>query len=117
MMHSETLQERFDSRYEIVEPGGCWVWMGHISDNGYGHGYGHIRVNGRMKLAHRVSWELHVGKIPVGTGHHGTCVLHRCDNASCVRPDHLFLGSQADNMQDMMNKGREPIRNRFRMAS
>ena len=103
---TKTLQERFDEKYEIVEPGGCWVWMGCLGEGGYGQ----ISVNDKAVLAHRVSWELHVGKIPVGTGYLGTCVLHRCDNPSCVRPDHLFLGSQADNIQDMMDKGRRAAR-------
>lgn len=59
-----------------------------------------------MKNAHRVSWELHNGKIPKGHGHHGTCVLHKCDTRSCVNPDHLFLGSNADNVADKVAKGR-----------
>lgn len=54
--------------------------------------------------AHRFSWLLHFGHIP-----NGQCVLHRCDNPKCVRPDHLFLGSRADNNLDRDNKGRSGI--------
>jgi hypothetical protein len=59
-----------------------------------------------MVAAHRFSYELHNGPIPQGPGWHGYCVLHRCDNPGCVRPDHLFIGTNADNVQDMDNKGR-----------
>jgi len=53
--------------------------------------------------AHRFSWEMHNGPIP-----NGMMVCHRCDNSRCVRPDHLFLGSAQDNVNDMIGKGRQP---------
>lgn len=97
-----TLEDRFHEKYEIVEPGGCWIWTGTVDGNGYGR----IKVSGRRKGAHRVSWEIHNGPIPKGNGHHGTCVLHHCDVTLCVNPAHLFLGSNADNVHDSMGKGR-----------
>lgn len=84
--------------------GGCWVWRG---PTGY-RGYGRIKVSrraGALKKrwvqAHRLAYEVWVGEIP-----EGRYVLHRCDNPPCVCPDHLFLGTQADNMTDMARKGR-----------
>lgn len=72
----------------------CWLWIGATSA-----GYGRIG-RGRAK-DHEVSWELHNGPVP-----HGLWVLHKCDNPPCVRPDHLFLGTQSDNMKDAEAKGR-----------
>ena len=76
----------------------CWLWTGARSD----HGYGVLRPQAAPQVrVHRLSWAMHRGPIPEGLH-----VLHRCDVRSCVNPDHLFLGSQADNMADMWAKQR-----------
>lgn len=75
----------------------CWLWRGGTCGKGYGHfGYGD-----KCGMSHRYSWELHFGPIP-----DGLFVLHRCDTPACVRPDHLFLGTNQDNVDDMWEKGR-----------
>lgn len=84
--------------------GGCWNWLGGLfKETGYGKFNAGKGENGKTitAYAHRVSYELHTGPIPEGMQ-----VLHRCDNPRCVRPDHLFLGTQLDNMRDMIAKGR-----------
>lgn len=75
----------------------CWEWTGAHTQEGQGQ----IRVSGATKLVTRIVWELTNGPIPPGL-----FVCHHCDNPSCVRPDHLFLGTQTDNMQDAVAKGR-----------
>jgi hypothetical protein len=77
----------------------CWEWRGCRNRLG---GYGRLSIDGQRVLAHRVAWEMEQGPVPDGIR-----VLHRCDNPPCVRPDHLFLGTQADNIADMRAKGRE----------
>lgn len=82
------------------ELGRCWVWTASLFGNGYGQiGLGHSK-QGNMP-AHRASWEIHNGPIEGGL-----FVLHRCDNQLCVNPDHLFLGTQVENLEDMTRKGR-----------
>ena len=78
----------------------CWIWTGYKARNGYGC-FGLSAHVGPQK-AHRVSWMLEHGEVP-----DDLCVLHKCDNPSCVRPDHLFLGTLKDNSQDMVRKGRD----------
>lgn len=89
------LVARFRARVRVSSE--CWEWTG----GRYWDGYGHLRHMGRSLKAHRVAWELFCGPIPAGLS-----VLHRCDNPPCVRPDHLWLGTQSDNIKDMVNKGR-----------
>lgn len=83
----------------IPEPNsGCFLWLGAVNAKG---AHGRMEVAGRMVFAHRVAWEAANGPIP-----EGLCVLHKCDVPSCINPEHLFLGTQAANMQDKINKGR-----------
>ncbi len=77
-------------------PGQCWYWIASIGAGGYGSFLAMDEVK-----AHRVSYRIHHGAIP-----EGMMVLHRCDNPPCVNPDHLFLGTQFDNMRDMSAKKR-----------
>lgn len=78
----------------------CWVWMAHCNISGHGR----FSVNGKLGLAHRVSWLIHYGEFD-----NALDVLHKCDNPSCINPDHLFLGTHKDNMVDMVNKGRNVV--------
>ncbi len=87
-------EERLWRRVEKSDD--CWTWQGATI-----RGYGALMVDHRTTYAHRLSWELANGPIPPGL-----LVLHHCDNPPCVRPDHLFVGTQLDNIRDAAAKGR-----------
>lgn len=86
-------------RFSMPEPNsGCWLWLGHTCREGYGR----VRFEKETRLAHRVSWIVHRGPLPPGA-----VLLHKCDNPACINPDHLRPGTQADNIADMVAKGRQ----------
>lgn len=78
-------------------PAECWPWTASRMRNGYGH----IGVEGRTLAAHRVAYESAMGPIPKGLN-----VLHHCDNRGCCNPGHLWIGTQRENLLDMIAKGR-----------
>lgn len=82
----------------IIRPelGPCWIWTGGLVD-----GYGKFSINGVTELAHRFSWKLAGHDLP-----DEALVCHECDNRPCIRPDHLFMGTDKTNVRDMINKGR-----------
>ena len=92
-MAESDLERRFWSK--VDNSGDCWEWRGAISKSGYGS----FGAMGKTMRAHRMAWILARGEIPAGM-----CVCHSCDNKKCVRPEHLFLGTQRDNLDDAMKK-------------
>ena len=96
-LSGKPLLQRFELQYIPVPWSGCWIWIGSVIPSGYGK----IMKDGKQCSAHRISYELFVGKIPENLR-----VLHKCDVPSCVNPSHLFIGTAKDNSQDMVNKKR-----------
>jgi hypothetical protein len=94
---------RFESKF-IPEPNsGCWLWIGGANCEGRGRFY----INGSNTTAPRACWMIYVGAIPEGLD-----VCHKCDNPSCVNPDHLWLGTAKDNLADMVQKNRHYQKNK-----
>lgn len=98
----ETLKERKEDIFwrHAKKGKGCWEWTSAKLPKGYGTFC--LQVNGKSKIfyAHRTSYEIHHGPIPDGMH-----VLHRCDNPPCANPAHIYLGTQADNAKDMIERG------------
>jgi hypothetical protein len=95
-----TQEQRFFTHVLCDLRSGCWLWTASALSGQAGYG-GFARRHRQSTLAHHASWELAFGPIPAGM-----LVLHRCDVRTCVRPEHLFLGTQLDNVRDRDTKGR-----------
>jgi hypothetical protein len=96
-----SLADRFWPRVQKTD--GCWLWTGHPDDEGYGQ-ISLGGANGKRIRATAAAWLLTYGYLPE------LAMLHTCDNPSCIKPDHLFEGTQADNIKDMDAKGRRAVR-------
>lgn len=93
--------DTFNDHWKENPETGCWDWTGRLNGEGKYHRYGKLWFDGRQVLAHRHSYERSVGPIPPGM-----VVMHRCDNPLCVKPDHLRVGTVADNNRDRARKER-----------
>ena len=95
-----TMLERFEKFYTPVTETGCWLWLGSVSNR-----YGELWDGRRNVRAHRYSFETFKRQLA-----DGEVVCHKCDTPTCVNPEHLFAGTQSDNLLDCVAKGRKPIR-------
>jgi len=99
---AKDLKDYFDQRVETILDNGCWLFATKGDKDGYPQVTGSVHCQQeKLTRAHQVSYHLHKGPIP-----EDKIVCHTCDNPGCVNPDHLFLGTWNDNVQDMMRKGR-----------
>ena len=99
MTPADLARDRFEMLISPEPNTGCWIWVGCIHDK---RGYGSFQFNKVRGLAHRASWTIYRGEIPLGLS-----VLHKCDCPYCVNPEHLFLGTLVDNTLDMCAKNRQ----------
>jgi len=95
---SKSIIDKFNEKYCPVPESGCWLWTGAMRGEG---NYGAIAIDGKTFGAHRLSYLLHKGEIPEGMQ-----VQHHCDVKECVNPDHLYVGTQKENMADMRRRSR-----------
>lgn len=106
MIDVAEFKDRFFDRFTPEPMSGCWLWDREL--NHYGYGMIPTLTGKRYRLrAHRVSWELHFGEIPKGL-----VIMHKCDTPSCVNPEHLALGTHADNVADKVKKRRHHYHSR-----
>jgi hypothetical protein len=105
MATREELLDGFGNWYEVEPNTGCWLWLRAANTQEYGN----LHLDGSYALAHRALYELTFGQIP-----EGMVVMHKCDTPCCVNPDHLMIGTKADNSRDMAQKGR--WRNRAKLT-
>jgi hypothetical protein len=99
---------RLEGKFGVNHETGCWIWQRARSV----HGYGAVGVGLKVWRAHRVAYEAWVGPIP-----QGMAVLHACDNPPCINPDHLVVGTKAQNSADMVRKGRSASGERHSQAT
>jgi hypothetical protein len=92
-------EKRFWARVDVKSNDECWLWKMSINKK---TGYGKSKIHGNHTSAHRVAYEVANGPIPKGVH-----ILHKCDVRRCCNPNHLFPGNRQDNMDDMVNKGRQ----------
>jgi hypothetical protein len=108
---STKLHNRFWSKVNANSPAECWPWTGGVTHNGYGKfSLGPLCAR-RIVRSHRLVWEMVHGAVPDGMQ-----VLHRCDNPRCCNPEHLFLGTNADNVADKVAKNRQARIGKYRDA-
>lgn len=98
------IKERFLSH---ISKANCWIWTAAKGKSGYGR----FKINGKLVLPHRFSYECFIGCIPKGYN-----VCHRCDNRLCVNPEHLFIATQSTNMKDCYTKGRSKINKEWKFG-